>query len=691
MRNLLISCMFMSFSYVQSYAEIIDSIPTIDLKEFVVEGERAHIESDKVVYIPTKTEKKLSNSPESLIEQLHSPLFRKDGDIMRDINGSELKYFINGKEASSIDLDNFWTNDVISVEYLPISTDPKYRGVRGIINFIVTEYEYGGVTKVSGNQEFVERGYYSASSKLVYKDMTFGVLFNGGYLAKKNEAITDESYHDLWYDGAKYKEVTSVGKYEMCPKNRTIKAAFSAVYNKSGKYISHYAGFAWDDAPEYSDTYVHEWKPNLFNSTSRITTSSKNTISPQLSGNYSLTFNDHNALYATWTYTYARNKRRTTSTEIAGRTYENANMENMHRGRISISPTYIFSPKAYLQATLNTTMTWYDIHYAGTYDNTDRRFENAAKFGVLGFWQPSEKIYFSIMPGLTVDYARSNGCKIRSSVQPDGYFDVSWTPNSKLSLYSSVSYTISPPITAKANDAMVRESELMWLKGNIGLPCMNITRAMATATWMPLAWFSGACNLMYTRFGNNAVTAYEAAAEEMGGLIKTYSYAKSYDVFRANLNLSFSLLKNSLVFYGRPVWKYEGYSGFYAARGIHTFSYDVGVSYRIRNFGFNISYNSSDKSIGDGGQSIVKYRDNLGFSATYGNGNVFILFGIDNITHSKEKSSEIFVSPHYDRTNDYLFMGRKVYLTVSYTFGYGKKVSSSIDISSPDIPKSGAL
>lgn len=688
---LIVLLSFIFLSFISSYAEIIDSVPTVDLKEFVVEGERLHIESDKIVYIPTKKEKNLSNSPESLLEQLHSPLFRKDGDMMRDINGNELKYFINGKEASAIDIENFWTRDVISIEYMPVSTDPKYRGARGVINFVVAEYEYGGVTKVSGNQEFVERGYYSASSKLVFKKMTYGVLFNGGYLSKKGDEISEEQYRDLWYNGNKYEEISSSGVREMCPQHHKVNAAFSATYRSGGTYISHYAGLAWENSPENAEKYILEWHPDIFNSTSRLYTISKSTLSPQLSGSYSFTLNDRNSIYASWAYTYARQDRHSTSTEIKNNIFANSNKENMHSGRISVSPTYMFSPRAYLQINLNTTLSWYDIRYSGTYESTDSRFENYTTFAVSGFWQPSDKIYFTIMPGLSVDYADSNGRKIRSSVQPNGYVDVTWTPSSKFNLYCSGSYFINPPLTSKSNDALVRESELMWRSGNIDMPCLNFTRALATATWRPVSWFSGAFNINYTRFGNDVVTTYKAAPREMGGLISTYTSVKSYDDFRVNVNLSFPLLKNSLILYGRPVWKYVGYSGFYAARGLHTFSYSLGASYRVGNFGFNLSYNSSDKSIRNGGQSVIKTRDNLGLSATYGSGNLFILLGIDNITHAKEKGFETFESPHYCWTNNSSYTGRMVYLTVSYTFGYGKKIDRSINISTPDVPKSGAL
>ena len=213
--NRLFFIAYLFFATISSAAfsqELPDSaISVTDLNDLIVEGKRSYIESDRVVYIPTRKEKNLSNSPESLLTELHSPLFYVQNDIMKDINGNDLIYYINGEKATDIDIVNFRTTDVIRVEYMPDATDPKYNGAHGVVNFIMQNYEYGGVAKIVGNESFIERGNYSASAKMVYKSMTYGVLFNGSYLSIDGDSQMDQKFDDIWYNGVKYENLSCEG------------------------------------------------------------------------------------------------------------------------------------------------------------------------------------------------------------------------------------------------------------------------------------------------------------------------------------------------------------------------------------------------------------------------------------------------------------------------------------------------
>lgn len=53
-----------------------DSIISKELEEVVVLGDKAWIENSVLNVIPTKQEKKLSNSPATLIESMHLPFVK---------------------------------------------------------------------------------------------------------------------------------------------------------------------------------------------------------------------------------------------------------------------------------------------------------------------------------------------------------------------------------------------------------------------------------------------------------------------------------------------------------------------------------------------------------------------------------------------------------------------------------------
>lgn len=159
-----------------------DSIPARQLGELVVTDDRSWIENGTVNVIPTKKEKKLSNSPASLIKSMHLPFLKeKDGTIV-SLSGEPVSVFINGERASDIDISTFWPMEVKRVQYMESPADPRFEGGRRVVNFIVEKYQLGGVTRFNGTQKVPDNGYYTASSKLAYKKMTYGVMVNGSYL-----------------------------------------------------------------------------------------------------------------------------------------------------------------------------------------------------------------------------------------------------------------------------------------------------------------------------------------------------------------------------------------------------------------------------------------------------------------------------------------------------------------------------
>lgn len=158
-----------------------DSLRSKQLSGVEVMGEREWIENGIINCIPTKAEKRLSNSPASLIKTMHlTYLKEKDGGIV-NLMGEVVPVFINGKRASQIDLETFWPKEVKRVQYLEHPADPRYEGASAVVNFIMPEYKVGGVTRVNLFQRFPNNGYYTAASKLVRNNWTYGLMVRGNY------------------------------------------------------------------------------------------------------------------------------------------------------------------------------------------------------------------------------------------------------------------------------------------------------------------------------------------------------------------------------------------------------------------------------------------------------------------------------------------------------------------------------
>ena len=108
-----------------------------ELKELVVKNKRAWVEDDKVIFVPNKKEKNLSNSPATLLEAMHLPMLKVTNKTISTLGGEAVALFINGAPMSETDLATFWPSRILRVEYIPNPNDPQYAGAKHVINFIL--------------------------------------------------------------------------------------------------------------------------------------------------------------------------------------------------------------------------------------------------------------------------------------------------------------------------------------------------------------------------------------------------------------------------------------------------------------------------------------------------------------------------------------------------------------------------
>lgn len=99
-----------------------------ELREVVVEGRRAWIDGNRMVFVPDSHEKKFSNSPYSLINEMRLPGISAADNKITGRNNGELDVYINGQRATETDLAVFWPKDVLRVEYIE---NPREGGFAG--------------------------------------------------------------------------------------------------------------------------------------------------------------------------------------------------------------------------------------------------------------------------------------------------------------------------------------------------------------------------------------------------------------------------------------------------------------------------------------------------------------------------------------------------------------------------------
>lgn len=688
-KNISILMMFLASGGL--YAQTTDSLPAAkQLEEVVVLGERAWIEGSVINIIPTTSEKKLSNSPATLIKSMHLPFVKeKDGAIVNSA-GDAVSIFINGKRADAIDVMTFWPKEVKRVQYLENPSDPNYEGVRNAVNFIMPEYVVGGVSKVDLFQRIPNRGNYRIASKLAYKKMTYGFMFSDRYERDHRSGMKGlTQYKDIFYDGKKYDLIENTAESHAYNRSDEISCAFNARYLSDNARITHTLSFGKDRNPGSGSHSRDFWSENLFGSSTSSFYSESDNISPQVSGDYNFRLSDKWNLIGSWRYAYAKNENSSVSQTGTTEEIYNSNREEVNSLRFSVSPAFSPSKSWTFQLRNVCDLDWYSTLYGGSANTKQTQSRQQITSSLSVDWDLSRALSLSAYPGVSVSLWQIGNVR-RHAVNPTGDISVLWRVSRKLSFSGSLQFYKQSASVSESNPVMVKVSELLWQKGNPYLKNYSDWDIYFTSTYMPKSWLMMTLGVGYNKAYNDIISKYTPASPEAGGLIKEQVNTGISDMLRTALDMNASFLDGRLSVSAAPGWNYE-YARGERRTGLGYFLFNGSADYRVGNFRFEVEYQKGGKGLRSSGIERYRRQDRWSASMVYGTGNLYLRCQVQNIFHNKSKEWTRYDSRNYLTEYDSFETGRFFSINVTYTFGYGKKVDKGIDISGPESVESSVL
>lgn len=150
-------------------AEKEDSLRTQNLQEVVIEGKTAWADGNKLMFIPSKPDKRLSNSIESLLQRMSMPVIRIIDGQIQNTKGRSVTVYVNGVKADNMDYATFWPKQTVRVEYVEYPSDPRFNGEACVVNIVTKASQYGGVAKLNARQEIKNTGKYEGATKLEHR------------------------------------------------------------------------------------------------------------------------------------------------------------------------------------------------------------------------------------------------------------------------------------------------------------------------------------------------------------------------------------------------------------------------------------------------------------------------------------------------------------------------------------------
>ena len=663
------------------YRSRTDSVSVTQLQELVVKSESRWYDGNKLICIPTKKERNLSNSPSTLIERMMIPGLRVIDGSVSNANGQPVQYFINGVRAEGTDLAVFRTKDVLRVEYITNPDDPKFEGASAVVNFIMQEYEVGGVTKLNGWQIIPNMGKYNAASKLNYKAMTYAVMFNSFYRTNRQSKPTTgvEEYKDLWHDGVFYPSISRDFVQNDANKTQDYNIGANIRYLSKKVLVSHNVALKWSRNPENNIYYGETWAPNLFDAFSSNSIGSSRSFTPEVTGKYMYQPNDKLTLLLAPGYSYTRNSRHFSFATGDKKPTRNDITEDAHSARWQAQATFQPDRKWMFMFDFSGNDNIYNVAYSGTSSQHQKLNIFNSSVSIMAAWRPKDNFDVYLNPGIGIYRSSQKGHDAVTTITPSYDLNISWTPANKLS-FGLFHYMRSyNPAVSHITDTRIQTSNLMWLEGNPNLKDYQLISSNLNVTWIASEHYSITGTLLHNFMNRWIVHNYAPASPEDGGLVDFSSNGASTNVVNISANLNISLLNRKLYIQLMPVYAYENANGIYKNH-LHDFWGNVSAGYTVGNCQFSVSYRSPTKNLRESGAGFMKRSDSLSFGFMYGIEDFYISVSGDNLLNKYQHTEREYTSPYYTKRWDEYVRGRSVSISMSYVFGYGKKVSKNIEV-----------
>ncbi len=683
-----LSCIGYKTTYRRSdgfhFGNIVMPVNVTRLQQVSVEGQMATAYSDRTVYIPYSRQKNAAQNAIDLLRLMAIPQIRINptDNSVSDNSGGEVAIFFNYMPATQEDIAGLRTADVRRVEYLEFPTDPRFRGAQRAVNFIIQEYEYGGYTKFSGDEDFLV-GLSSSTklfSKYTYKKFTYDLFVAATNLNNHHTASNTEGIYTL---------KNAVGSDYILTRNETADnvhfrqnqypVTFRATYNTEKIQIRNTLGYSHTAYPIQDQRGTLSYSPGRAENYTfeRSNPSRSNSLSYQ--GSFYFALPNKFSIDATPKFSYTHNNDELNyATSLSDPIVRNAN-ENAYSYRVDAYLQKRIGQRHTLMLGINGGDNINRLKYSGKVLYSDR-FHNAFVAGMLCYQLQTQRINLYSDAGIHWKQSEINGIR-NTDTYPFLHINFRYSPNSKNAVSAYFQYaSATPGISDKASD-LLRENEFMYISGNPMLDYYSHITFNLSYSWFPSNSFSLNAFGKFLGMKDRQMTTYEPY-DNGTALLRTYINSGNYFNNEIGLSANLKLFNNSLQLYVSPRQCFYRSTGIYD-KNYNPFQIMAQVSYYLRQFYFLGYYQTPQKMMFSNSPITYKSRNSYGIAAGWANSDWNVRISAYNFCNSHWDSADISLeTPLYKehKTNLGTNSHARLNLSVTYTFGYGKKVQRGNEV-----------
>ena len=653
-----------------------DSLDTHIIDEVVVDATLQSTSATVSTYIPTQRQKTASQTGTDLLSRMGIPQITVGiGGAVTTAAGQNVEIFIDYLPATEQDLTGMRMADVKKVEYYDYPDDPRFQGAAHVVNFIMQKYEYGGYVKALGKENFMANmGQLHLYSKLQYKKMTYD-LGVGGYYSNSshNYSNTTETYRLPQSDGTMKEFQRISAATDASKQRRYMWPTFKAVYQSEKATIRNIVGANFDHYPKDNSSGSVVFNPAEYERTDYINNTSNRENSLTYSGDWNFFVSPKTTITFRPYYSYSHTNMRSLYQENGGAEFYNGSVDDSHRveGRIGIQQK--LGKRGKLSAYC---VSFYNINnttYSGTANATDKQ-TNLRIGPAASYAYTTDKFYGILATGLQYDRVKIADVK-EESTQPFVNLVTKYSFNEKNSFNVYWYYISNTPSAAYRSSNVIQSNSLMNYTGNPTLTPAHSHQAGFNYTFMPTKKLSLTAFGEVWNVGDRYAYVYEASST---GILRTIQQpVGDYTKLSGGVSASLRLFNNSLLLQGRiyPFYLHDG-APFNENR--FNVSGHLVANYYLNNWSFGLTY-LTKQNYSDGFMTgtWIKDRDYYWATIGWGNNSWNVQGLVANIFRwNHRQGSSVMHSQFYDISKQLFAQDNHAYvqLTVTYTFGFGKKV-----------------
>jgi len=666
-----------------------DSVKTQELNEVVVVAQMQQTSATSSTFIPNKKQKSSAQNAVDLLQQLAIPQITINlvDNAVTTLSGQNVSIYINYLPASSQEIEGLLTSDVRRVEYLDFPTDPRFNGNEHVVNFIMQRYEYGGYTKLTLNENFLVGLSNRASvySKFAYKRMMYdlyagtsnhdnkhvGTSYIGKYTLQDKEGVAQEITRSEIFDNAHF-------KYNQYP------VTFRAVYDSDKIQVSNTVGFTFDQSPLAETNGSLSFSPGA-SANSSYTSYTRNEpyttrrVSWQGSYYFILPHKFHLNINPSANYSHTNYDYTYRSSLPDDDVIENISKENAWqvRGTATLYKILSQKQKVFLKASGGSTHN--DVSYYGStpYDND---FSDTYAGATVGYNFSNRPWNVNADVALQWERNQINSTSV-SEFYPVVNVSAAFSPSNRHSLRAFFHLGANYPGASEKTPNILQVNELMYQTGNPDLKLSRQVNFNLQYNWMPCNNFSAAFYAQYFGEYNLYVPVY---SPYQGGhaLLKSFISDGKYQRTTLGMSFNYKLLNNKLQLAAQPSIILYRLTGYYDLSK-YPFAFNASATYYLNNFYFQASYQTPGRTIQGNHAAYYKDRDFYQLLAGWSKWGWNIrltamsLFRSDWLGATQTIDTPLYSETKLQGGNYY---HRRLNMSVTYTFNYGKKVQRGNEV-----------